>query len=170
MNKVYSHKHWIAYRKWSAGLPVRDLKALMLLGLFCLMLTGWLVVWKPIRQARQDAAVSYQEAQAGLAWMQAHAGEISPASSASAKARTDAPLVEVASEAAQAHQLVISHAEPGEDATLRVSLDNASFSHVLLWLETMQHQHGIRASQISIAKQAEAGFVNATLTLHSSPF
>ena len=59
----------------------------------------------------------------------------------------------------------ITRMEPDPSNGVRVSLDAVAFDELLRWLADLQRDASVRAQNVSITAQAEAGMVNARLLL-----
>ena len=148
--------------QWFNALPLRDQKALRILGIVLIALCFWLVLWQPAQRARTQAEIAYKTVHTDLAWMKQHRQEsaiITPV----ATLANDAPLLTILSAAAQTNALMLSQAEPAGNGSLRVSLEHISFTRLLFWLHDLDKQQ-IYITQMSIDKTPNLGEVNATLT------
>lgn len=154
--------------KWFSGLQPQEQRALKLLSLFLLAVVVWLKLWLPLQAGRDASEARYHQAAAELKWMEANADAAKAVSQAAAPSPADASLLTLSSDTAQMYHLAISHAEPAQDGSLHVSLENAAFSHVLPWLDTLAREHGVQAASVSIERKPESeGYVNATIVLQN---
>ena len=157
-------------KRWFGGLQRREQSAILLLSAFIVILFLWMEVWQPVDAARDKSEASYQVALADLEWMRAHTEQAkSLRVPANTKVASDgSSLLTLVTDSAQPYHIEISHAEPTEDGSLHLSLDSVPFSHLLSWLDTMQREHDIKTSQITIERQtAKPGYVSANLTLQT---
>lgn len=150
-------------RKFQALMP-RDQKAVTILAVFLAALFLWLGVWQPIEKSRTASLAAYQVASADLAWMQAHAAQIQPSQ---AKVHAETPnLLTTVSDTATLYQLAISHAEPSDDGSLRISLENVAFDRLLAWLDSLQREHSVKPTLATIEGQPSSlGMVTTILVL-----
>jgi type II secretory pathway component PulM len=73
-----------------------------------------------------------------------------------------------ATHTAHLYRIAISHAEPAEDGSLHVSLENMPFDRLVVWLDTMHRERGAAVTQISVQKTGQTtGEVNAQIVLHA---
>jgi type II secretory pathway component PulM len=146
------------------NLEPREQRSLAALGAFLLFVVAWVGVFKPVEQGWQDNAAAYQEANADLVWMQAHAAQVQQIKND--LHADDAPLVSVATDEARAQGIVVSRAEPQGDGSLHLTLNSVSFARMLSWLEALERKHGISPAEFSIESPNDApGHVNASLLL-----
>ncbi|MBY0406187.1 MAG: type II secretion system protein M [Rickettsiales bacterium] len=146
-----------------ASLPLREQRALRLLAAFLAIVLGWQGAWLPITTARDRAKAQYVAALADIRWMKAHQAQAGAAPRPSQNA--DAPLLATVSESARGIGLSLARAEPLQDGTLQVSLENTSFPRIINWLTALQGEQGIVAARATVEKQtAHPGHVNATFT------
>ena len=76
----------------------------------------------------------------------------------------DRPLANVITDSVAAFQLTIRRLEP-EGPRVRVVLEDAPFDAVILWLDAVQRDQGLRVSEIEITRRPAPGVVNAVLAL-----
>ena len=167
MNRIADIAPMRSLRRKYAGLRQQDRRALTIFFTILALAVLWKGVWQPVESYRADALSRYKAASADLAWMQAHAGNVAAQSSAQpANKKDDRSLLAIVSDRAALYVINLTHAEPGADDSLHVSLDTVSYSHLLSWLETLQHDDNVRAAQISVQRlPANPGYVSAALTL-----
>jgi general secretion pathway protein M len=152
-----------AYR----GLELREQIALAALAGFLVMVAVWMGLWRPVEQARASNAAAYAQAREDLAWMRAHAGEVSQIHADSHAG--DGALLSVVSDTAQTYHIVVNRAEPASDGSLRLSLVGVPFARLLPWLDVLEREHAVRASQLSVESQnGKPGYVTASLVLRRS--
>jgi general secretion pathway protein M len=77
---------------------------------------------------------------------------------------SDAPLPAVITDTATAYQLTIRRLQPTADAA-EIVLDDAPFEAVLIWLEALERDQGLRIRALTLTRRPEPGIVGATLTV-----
>ena len=143
---------------WEARAPRERVLLTILLGVVTLWL-AIVAVWQPLQSARVrlgDQIVRYERALAVL--------QSQPAVAAPVTAPDNRPLNVVITETAAAFQLTIRRLEP-EGARVRVVLDEAPFDAVILWLDAVQRDQGLRVTEVEMTRRPAPGVVNAMLTL-----
>lgn len=143
---------------WHARAPREQL----LLGVMGGLVALWLAVtavWQPLRAARisLDAQISRHD----RALLMLQSDPVAADRSAPADTR---PLNVLITDTTAAFQLTIRRLEP-DGPRIRVALDEAPFDAVILWLETVARDQGLRVTQIDLARRPAPGVVNATMTL-----
>lgn len=152
------------------ALPPRDQRAVMLLGMILGALFVWAGLWQPIERNRAMNLAAFQKFSADLGWMQSRAALVRAAPAAvAATARDGGTLLATATDTAALYQLTISHAEPADDGSLRLSMDNAAFAKILSWLEVLQREHQMTTADVTVERRGNApGFVSVALTLRGA--
>lgn len=148
------------------SLSKREKNAVVLLAMVLGLSFLWSGIWKPLQHMHDVGIANYHTAYKDLAWMQLHANEVKPVLGLNnASGNTVSPLNAVTDTAAL-FQITISNAEPAEDGTLRVTLDNVAFSHFLPWLEQMQREYSVKVTSAVVQRvDSVPGVINATLVL-----
>lgn len=134
----------------------------LLLAVLVCSLAIWLLavfLWQPLQSARlrladqiaqHDRAISVLKSQPVLAELKT--------------VPDDRPLANVITDSVGAFQLTIRRLEP-EGPRVRVALEDAPFDAIILWLEAVQREKGLRVSEIEMTRRPAQGVVNALLTL-----
>ncbi len=143
---------------WEARVPRERLLLMVLM----VVLGIWLIfaaIWQPLQSARlrlgdqvarQDRALSVLKSQ--------------PVQVETETVPDDRPLANVITDSVAAFQLTIRRLEP-EGPRVRVVLEDAPFDAVILWLDAVQRDRGLRVSEIEITRRPAPGVVNAVLAL-----
>ena len=149
-------------RDWLALRTARErglLKAAVALG------AVWLVVfavWQPLLAQRAALADRIARHDRGLA---ALAVQGPPGAAVNAAPATDArPVPELLTGAAATFQLVIRRLE-AEGTGARVVLEEAAFAQVILWLEALERDHGLRVADVEMTRRPAPGMVGVTLSV-----
>lgn len=165
MNPVIERQLAPLRAKWSV-LPVRDRRALLLLGSFFAVVLLWLLLVSPFLGWQSGVRERLVTAQEDLAWMQQNAalaqqvGNAAPAGPAGGQS----PATLVSSAARQAG-INLQRFEPDGDARVRVSLEKVAFVDLMRWLVTLEQRHGLVVQSLSADSDGSAGLVSARLTL-----
>lgn len=143
---------------WEARAPRERLLLLAMM----VVLGAWLAlvaIWQPLQAARSRLGDQIVRHQVALSVLQSQ-----PVAAAPVVARDDRPLNIVITETAAAQQLTIRRLEPNGQR-VRVVLDEAVFDSVILWLEAVQRDRGLRVTEIEMTRRPAPGVVNVTLAL-----
>lgn len=137
----------------------------MLVGLLGGVVGTALVVvalWQPLRSVRQGLTDQIARHERALLMLQEQPEAASPV--AATATLDERSLNVIVTESSAAFQLTIRRLEP-EGNRIRVSLEDATFDALVLWLESLWGDHGLRVNEIEVSRRPAPGIVNATLTL-----
>lgn len=121
----------------------------------------WLVatqVWVPLQAMRQGMADRIPRIERALAMV--HQTPVS----ATGQGTDPRPLAVVVTEAAGPFGLNISRLQP-RGAAVELALEDATFDAVLLWIEALERDNGLRLADLTLTRRPAPGIVGATLTL-----
>lgn len=129
----------------------------------------FLLAWEPLASRVTHLQQSVDEHQALKQWMQQAAVEVRQLRGAMGSAAADAnrSLLAVVDQTSKQSRLgpAVKRIQPDGQELVRVTLEQASFDDVVLWLGTLQRSYGVNVVDAAIDRQANAGRVNARLTL-----
>lgn len=156
-------------RLWFTGLELRE-RAILLLGAAVLLISIlYVAVIEPFANARQALAERVLHKQETAAWMRDAAIEVQKLQGALPKthANTTSLLATVDStaKAAGLGSAVRNLQQDDNGATVRVRLEGAAFDDMVSWLNALQRQFGITATQLTVDRADAAGTINASLSL-----
>ena len=129
----------------------------------------FLLAWEPLASRVTQLQQSVDEQQALKQWMQQAAVEARQLRGAAGSAAADAnrSLLAIVDQTSKQSRLgsAVKRIQPDGQDLVRVSLEQASFDDVVLWLGTLQRSYGVNVVDAALDRQANAGRVNARLTL-----
>lgn len=144
--------------RWLKQSTARERWLLIAGGAAVLIWIVFALVWQPM-QVRRDA-VSRQ-----IALYERAIGALQAAPAPTAAAPVDPrSLNAIVTDAAGGFGLYIRRLEP-EGNRIRVTVNDAAFQSLILWLDAMQRDSGLRASELDMTRGPAPGVVNATLVL-----
>ena len=147
-------------RQWYAQLSGRD-RLIVKLVAALLVLMLWLCrVWMPLLRGKAMAESQLERNRATYQQLADNAGRFGNAAAATG----NAPLLTVVTQQARSAGISLSRYEQDGQA-LRIWLEKAPFDDAISWLESLQAQQGVRASQISVDKTDSSGRVDIRATL-----
>lgn len=160
-----------ALRAFWAGLSPRDQRVLKLGGIALAAILAWLLVWEPLRQARDAARVRVAAAVTDLATMRAAAPQLQALAGGNAPAVRDGrSLLALADATARASGVgeALLRVEPVAGGQVRVYFEGAGFDALVAWLEELETRQGVRVGDVSINRAAGVGRVDARMSLERS--
>lgn len=157
---------------WYSGLPGRD-RNLLITALVLLSITlFYLIVWEPVHQGRDQQQQQLKSQQEVYAWMQSAAQEAAALKgSGIRKVTSNQPITLILETSATASGLKqqISKIESSGKTGAQVKIDSASFDQLLVWLNTLEQQHGVTIATASIERNDQPGTISARLSFEKSP-
>jgi general secretion pathway protein M len=141
----------------SARTP-RERVLIVVLALISAAVLGHLILWQPMAQHR----LALQQDIARQARSFAALTALPPDTGLPPLARSDLPLPGIITETVAAYQLSIRRLQPA-DTSADISIEDAPFDAVLLWVDTLERDHGLRIISLSLTRRPEPGIVAATL-------
>jgi general secretion pathway protein M len=160
-------------RQWYASLQMRERVMVISTAIILVISLFYVAVWEPLHQGLDAAQQEYESNLKNLQWMQQAAAEVRTLKASGSKVRAAAsgqpvPLVveQVASNSAIKANL--SKLESSSNDGARVVLDGASFDQMLIWLNTLEQNHGIPVSSANIERGEKPGTVNARLSFNKA--
>jgi len=158
-------------QNWYQGLQQRERQLVLAASAVIVITLLYLTIWEPIHKGVEDQTQKYQTQVEILDWMQAAATEVRALKASGAtKKRTNnsQPVTLLVEKSATTAGLkpYLRKLESTTDKGARVTIDDASFDQVLLWLNTLQIQYGISVSSANLDRADKAGAINARMTLN----
>ncbi|MBL4712741.1 MAG: type II secretion system protein M [Gammaproteobacteria bacterium] len=153
-----------------ASLPVKEQR--MVIGIACLIFITlfYLVVWEPINDGLKHEQQKQQSQKEIIIWMQQAAIEVKSLRAAGSrgtirnKNKPATLVIEQAINNAGLKPSVIKIESSGKNGA-RVTLNEASFNQVLVWLNTLTKHNGIRVVSANFERAGKPGRTNIRLTL-----
>ncbi|MEX0604419.1 MAG: type II secretion system protein M [Marinobacter sp.] len=152
-------------------LPRRDQKALVALTVAVILFIVYFAIWRPVSTFHDDATDARENAAELVSWMEANRSTIqliaaSGTESSAPSSITDGrALMSTVTRSAGEAGLALQRFEPSGENGIRVWLENAPFSQVALWLETLNSEYGIAIDQAALDRGNSPGHVSVRLTL-----
>jgi general secretion pathway protein M len=155
---------------WYRGLQQRERQLVLAASAVIVITLLYLTIWEPIHKGVEVQTQKYQTQTDILDWMQTAAIEVRTLQASGAARRTtnsSQPVSLLVEKSATTAGLkpYLRKLESTSDKGARVTIDDASFDQVLLWLSTLQTQYGISVSSANIDRADKAGAINARMTL-----
>jgi len=154
-------------RDWLAGLAPRERNLVYAAGGLAIIALLYFVLVLPITTMAAKRAARVEQKTADLAWMRQVAPQVAAAAAAGAAAGSGESLVVLVDRTGREAGLggALRDQSPSGDQGLRLRLEAASFDVLVVWLASLQQQHGVKVEAATIDATATPGLVNASLTL-----
>ncbi len=157
---------------WHQSLPQRDQLLVNTASIFIAITLFYLIVWEPIYQGLEQQQQQYKSQQSIVSWMREAAAEVKTLKRSGAKTVTSSnqPVSLLIEQSAKISGLKdsLGKLESSGKEGARVKLDTASFNQMLIWLNTLEQQHGISITSANIERAEKPGTVNARLSFSRS--
>jgi general secretion pathway protein M len=154
-------------RDWLAGLAPRERNLVYAAGGLAIIALLYFVLVLPITTMAAKRAARVEQKTADLAWMRQVAPQVAATAAAGAAAGSGESLVVLVDRTGREAGLggALRDQSPSGDQGLRLRLEAASFDVLVVWLASLQQQHGVKVEAATIDATATPGLVNASLTL-----
>jgi general secretion pathway protein M len=147
-------------KAYLSRLTLRE-RLLILIGLpLALMVAAYQFLWVPLSLARADYAS--QIAAYRLVTETAATAQTTPIAPVSRQLND--PISVRVTQSAEAAGLVLRRIEP-DGAAVRVTLDDADFTQLLLWITELEYAQSVKVNAIEIDRRTAPGTVSARATL-----
>ncbi len=152
--------------RWNS-LPLRDRRAVAILSIFFVLMSGWLLIVAPVLDYANKAREDIATAQADLNWMQVNATRARQAATRGAAGHLAAgqSLLSAVSSSAKEAGLNLQRFDPEGERRVRVTLENAVFTDVMRWLVELEARYGLVVEDFNADSRPQPGIVNIRLTL-----
>jgi general secretion pathway protein M len=162
-------------KTWWMNLADRERRVLQVGALLLALLAGYVLVWEPLQQSRQDWQRRAEAADASLHWMRAAAGQVlqrrGQAGAIAAPLDDGRSLLARIDGGAREAGLggALLRVEPIGPDQVRVQFQQAGFDALMGWMEGLALQHGVRVSELSVQRSQGVGQVDARMMLEQAP-
>jgi general secretion pathway protein M len=156
-------------RAWYANQSERDRRVLLIGAITLAVLILVLGILLPMQSAVSNAAQRTVTRREDLQWMQLHAEEVRNGAAQLRRDTGEAPVVlvnRIGHDAGLGDALRAT--QPSGPAGVRVQLEGAPFDTLIQWLATLEQRYGLATESITVDRTAQAGLVNASVTLSPS--
>lgn len=157
-------------RSWWRARDARERQVLLLGAVLCMLVLGWLLLWRPLASARASLSNHLDVQRQNLAFMRSAATQLrglgTTGSQAQAK-RAGKSLLALADSSARAANLggALKRVEPLDQDRVRVEFAQVGFDVLVSWLQTLRRDYGIQVEDLSVRRVDGVGLVDAHVTL-----
>lgn len=168
VRRVLTHVQDSAGARWYFEQSQRDQRLLLLLAVFVATVLFWLLIWLPIQDRLTIAEARHARALADQRWIleQRESLQQLAAGQTGAGARTGQALLSTVATSARGAGITLNRFQPEGNDALAVSLEDVAFGELVVWLELLYRQEGIRVRSATIDAQNAPGRVRARILLH----
>jgi general secretion pathway protein M len=130
----------------------------------------YVMVWAPLAEARAQAALNVKAQQETLSWMRQaslqvrQARQTVPTATVIGDNRSLLSIVDSSATQAGVREPIV-RMEPEGDNGVTLSMDNAEFDAVILWLGALKRGYNVDVVQVSITPTNTPGRVDTSLSL-----
>ena len=155
-------------KQWFYSLPPKEQWLVSGTGVILLITLFYLIVWEPLHLGLDDELHKKHSQQEILLWMQQAANEVKTLRSSGSsstirdKNKPTTLVIEQAIKNAGLQPSVKKIESSGSDGA-RVTLSEASFNQMLIWLNTLATHNGILVVSANIERAEQSGRANARL-------
>ena len=156
-------------KQWFYSLPTKEQWMVSGTGALLLITLFYLIIWEPLHLGLDDEIQKRQSQQEILLWMQQAANEVKTlrrSGSSSTIRNKNKPTTLVIEQALKnaGLQSSVKKIESSGNNGAKVTLDEASFNQILVWLNTLATHNGIQVVSANIERAEKPGRANARLT------
>lgn len=157
---------------WYNSLPARDRKLLLAISGLLIVSIFYLIIWEPINQGYALEQQKLKAQRDIYSWMQSASSEVQTLKRSggrkTASNQAITLILENSAKISGIKQFINKIESSGKDGA-RVKIDSASFDQLLVWLNTLEQQHGVIITTASIERLDQAGTVSARLSFEKTP-
>ena len=156
-------------KQWFYSLPTKEQWMVSATSALLLITVFYLIIWEPLHLGLEDEQQKMHSQQEILSWMQQAANEVKTlrtSGSSSTIRDKNKPTTLVIEQTIKNAGLKpsVKKIESSGSNGARVTLNNASFNQILVWLNTLATHNGILVASANIERAEKAGLTNARLT------
>lgn len=156
-------------KQWFYSLPTKEQWLVSGAGILILVTLFYLIIWEPVHLGLKTEQQKQQSQKEILLWMQQAAIEVETLRSSGSSSTIrdkNKPITLVIEQTINNAGLKpsVNKIESSGNETARVSLNEASFNQILVWLNTLATHNGIQVVSANIERTSMSGRVNARLT------
>jgi len=157
-------------KQWFYSLPVKEQWLVSGAGALILITLFYLVIWEPVHLNLETEQQKQKSQREILIWMQQAATEAAALQASGTRSTIrdkDKPATLVIEQSIQNAGLkpAVSKIESSGSDGARVTLNEAPFNQILVWLNTIATYNGIQVTSANIERASGPGRANARLTL-----
>ena len=150
--------------RWLERFTPREQLSLLLMALAVIAWAGWMLLWTPLRDARNEMAQRNDATAVVLQRVDAMVSEILALRESGGAGRRG-NLVALINRSTGAAGLAVSRLQPNSRGEVQVRFEAAAFDDLLAWLHRLENEEGVIVGEVAISRAGTPGRVNATVRL-----
>ncbi|KGE05370.1 General secretion pathway protein M [Pseudohaliea rubra DSM 19751] len=135
------------------------------MGLAVIAWAGWMLLWMPLRDARNEMALRNDATAVVLQRVDAMVSEILALRADGGATGQRGNLVSLINRSTAAAGLAVSRLQPNSRGEVQVRFEAAAFDDLFAWLHRLESEEGILVAEVAISRAGTPGRVNATVRL-----
>ena len=156
-------------KQWFFSLPVKEQRMVSAAAVIIVVTLFYLIAWEPLHVGLATERQKQKSQQEILVWMQGAAAEVSKLRAAGSSGTIrdkNKPITLVIEKSINNAGLKtsVNKLESSGNNGARVTLKNASFNQVLIWLNTLSKHNGIQVVSANFERAANPGTADVRLT------
>jgi len=151
--------------RWLDRFTPREQLSLLLMGLAVAAWVGWMLLWTPLRDARNEMAQRNDATAVVLQRVDAMVSEILALRAGGNGGQRRGNLVALITSSTGAAGLAVSRLQPNSRGEVQVRFEAAAFNDLFAWLHRLESEEGILVAEVAISRAGTPGRVNATVRL-----
>lgn len=158
-------------RDWYRQREPREQLALRLLAAALSLALLWLLLVQPLRQHYAASRNDYLQQTRLLNWIEDNAAVIRQQQGSSQRpvAAAGGDWVAQLSRSASANGVTLRGFNPEGDSAVRIQVEAQPFDNVMIWLQSLERDQGIRVAMAEFSSTSSSGMVNLRATLKRLP-
>lgn len=158
-----------AISAWYDSLQARERQMVIATSIAIVVTLFYIMLWEPLHKGLQEEQRLHENNTNILAWMKQAAVEVRSLRASGIRAtrkNSSSPVSLVLEQTVNTAGLKknLSKLESSGKNSARVVLDGVAFNQLMLWLNTVEQNFGIKASSVNIEKTDKPGLANARLS------
>ncbi len=156
-------------KQWFNSLPTKEQRLVSGTGALIIITLFYIIVWEPVHLGLDEEQQKQQSQKEILLWMQDAASEVKTLRTSGTrntirdKNKPTTLVIEQTIKNAGLKSSVNKIESSGNNGA-RVTLNEASFNQILIWLNTLETHNGIQVVSANIERSSKPGRANARLT------
>jgi type II secretory pathway component PulM len=151
--------------RWLERFTPREQLSLLLMALALIAWAGWMLLWTPLRDARNEMAQRNDATAVVLQRVDAMVSEILALRASGGGTGQRGNLVALINRSTGVAGLAVSRLQPNSRGEVQVRFEAAAFDDLFAWLHRLESEQGVIVGEVAISRAGTPGRVNATVRL-----